>query len=123
MRWKLFLLVVTIVMMCSTTLNAANSKTATFQGTVDQVFNAAVKAAQSKWRVTFLDRETKTLTFDGNSELDCNIAVEEMPDSSGVRVTWTAHRKSGGTTWGTTHIAEQFFKAIEEQLSKTKQSQ
>jgi len=126
MRWKLFLLVVIIVMTCSATLNAGSGKSEseTFQGTISQVFNAAVKAVQSKWHITLLDRETETMSFDANSGLACSASFEELPGTSGVRVTLVSHAQNGavGTFGMNGRIAKQLFKGIQDELSKqTKQ--
>ena len=91
---------------------------------VSQVFNAAVKAVQSKWHITLLDRETETMSFDANSGLACSASFEELPGSSGVRVTLVSHAQNGavGTFGMNGRIAKQLFKGIQDELSKqTKQ--
>jgi hypothetical protein len=88
-RRKLFLLLVIGVVLGGGYLNALNlSKTKTFKGTPDQVFNAAVKVAQLNWHVTFLDRETRTLSFHDFSvgDVACSVVVDDLHDGT-VRVT------------------------------------
>lgn len=120
MRWELSLLVIGI-MACSTTLNASNKKTATFKGTTDQVFSAAVVTAQANWQITVIDRTTRTLTFishdRGTIGEGYSAAFEDSPD--GVKVTVNWYNASGqGIAFGPSKVADKLFKGIEEQLSK-----
>src|ERR1022692_813928 len=66
-------------------------KTATFEGTIDEVFDAAVKVAQANWSVTYADRKTDTLSFNTGTSLtsngmECSAILEEVPGTQ-VRVT------------------------------------
>ncbi len=115
-------LFVIYAVMCGAMLNASNtSRTATFKGTPEQVFNTAAKVAQFNWHVTFLDRETRILSFSemaANPDIACSVDVEDLQDGS-VRVTLGMEGHSVATTvdWAD-EIASRFFKGIEAELSK-----
>lgn len=123
-RCRLLSLVVVGITACSMTLNASNagnSKTATFKGTPEQVFNTVVKVAQLNWQVTFLDRETKILSFNEMSapaEIACSVVVEDLQDGS-VRVTLGVQGRNVVTTmeWGD-DTAKLFFRGIQDELAK-----
>jgi hypothetical protein len=120
------LLFVICAVMCSVMLNASNiSKTATFKGTSDQVFNAAVKVAQLKWHVTFLDRETKTLSFHDFptiGDVACSVVVDDSyGDLVLVTLGMQARSSDGRGVMALEvgeEIASQFFKGIEAELSR-----
>jgi hypothetical protein len=123
MRWKLFLLVVIIVMTCSGTLNAGGGKTttATFQGKVDDVFNAAVKVAQTNWVISFMDRQSMTFSFAtpppfaSSNGLLCGVSMEKGSD--GVHVTLHMQGRDGGAP-GADKVSSQFFKGLQDEISK-----
>ena len=85
-------------------------KTATFEGNIDEVFDAAVKVAQADWSVSYADRKTGTLSFTtGTSStsngMECSAILEEVPGTQ-VRVTVKTQKKNGqDQTLGTSAIA------------------
>lgn len=120
MRWKLFLLLAIGIMTCGATLNASSSKSETFKGTTEQVFNTAVKVAQLNWHVTFVDRDTWTLSFDTEVNIAGSVVVEDLHDGS-VRVTLRTQGMSRQqpVPWKAgDHVASQFFKGLEDEISK-----
>ncbi|HLI63420.1 MAG TPA: hypothetical protein VKV05_08465 [Terriglobales bacterium] len=117
MQRKSVVLVVVCFMSCATLLYAGEPKNATFHGTKEQVFNAAVRAAQSFGMVRFTDRESGTITFDTVetamwASRRCSAVVDDL-GSDGVRVSL---KIEGAFRSG--KIAEQFFKGIQDELAK-----
>jgi hypothetical protein len=88
-RHLLFLYALIAVLLIATPC-VASSKKAVFSGTVDEVFDAAVKAAQLNWSVKFADRKTGLLTFTTGMSFTSNVGKR---------------------------IADKFFAAITEQLA------
>lgn len=100
----------------------ASSKKAVFIGTAEEVFEAAVKAAQSNWSVKFADRKAGLLTFTTGMSFTSNgtecSAVVKAIDNGRVEVTLTPHKKAQVFAWDVgKRIADKFFAAITEQLA------
>lgn len=116
MRDNVLLLIVAGLLVCTTTSYADSSKTSVFQGTEDEVFNAAVLAVQSKWHIVFLDRPSKTFSFEKSAKLgaDQHCGVVVKGEADGVHVTLTSN-------WGVGGLAPQLFKAIQDELAEHKQ--
>lgn len=100
----------------------AVSKKAVFTGTPDEVFDAAVKAAQANWSVKFADRKTGTVTFSTgmsftSNGMECSAVI--APNSDGrVGVTLTTQKKAQIFAWDVgKRIADKFFAAITQQLA------
>ena len=111
-------LIVVLLVVCSVVLNAANQKTAVFQGTTDEVFNAAVKVAQVNWVISFMDRPTLTFSFPvpptfASNGLLCGVSMEK--ESDGVHV--TMHLQCGASHRAD-KVAAQFFKDVQDELAK-----
>jgi hypothetical protein len=59
MKLKAVAAVLTLLLLVSAAIAHA-PKTATFEGIIDEVFDAAVKVAQANWSVSYADRKTGT---------------------------------------------------------------
>ncbi len=99
-------------------------KTATFEGNIDEVFDAAVKVAQADWSVSYADRKTGTLSFTTGTSftsngMECSAILEEVPGTQ-VRVTVKTQKKNGQIyAWGVgDRIASKLFDGIGDELRK-----
>lgn len=99
-------------------------KTATFEGSIDEVFDAAVKVAQANWSVSYADRKTGTLSFTTGTSLtsngmECSAILEEVPGTQ-VRVTLKTQKKNGQIyAWGVgDRIASKLFNGIGDEIGK-----
>lgn len=103
----------------------ASPKVATFDGSPDEVFNAAVLAAQKDWKVTQTDRATRTLSFVTRVSvrtwgMDCTVLITEIPGGK-TQVTLRTVMKYQIYAWGAgDSIAKEYFATIEDELSKAK---
>ncbi len=101
---------------------SASPKRAIFTGSADEVFDAAVKAAQRHWSVRFSDRKTGMLTFTTGMSLtsngmECSAVIKPL-DNRSVEVTLTPHKKAQVFAWDVgKRIADKFFAAIAEELA------
>jgi len=101
---------------------AHSPKTATFEGTIDEVFDAAVKVAQADWSVSYADRKTGTLSFTTGTSLtsngmECSVILEEVPGTQ-VRATVKTQKKNGQIyAWGVgDRIASKLFDGMGDEL-------
>jgi hypothetical protein len=123
MKLKAVTAVLALFLLTSTAIAHAG-KTATYEGTIDEVFDAAVKVAQSNWSVTYADRKTGTFSFNTGTSLtsngmECSAILEEVPGTR-VRVTLKTQKKNGQViAWGVgDRIASKLFNGIGDEIGK-----
>jgi hypothetical protein len=103
----------------------AAPKEATFEGTPEEVFNAAVLAAQKNWTVTATDRPTMTLSFTTGTSLrtwgmDCSVVLTPV-DGGKVKVIVRTQKKAQLYAWNVGNsIADKFFAGLEQELTKAR---
>src|ERR1039458_1093470 len=123
MKLKAVTAVLALFLLASTAI-AHDAKTATYEGNIDEVFDAAVKVAQANWSVTYADRKTGTFSFNTGTSLtsngmECSAVLEEVPGTQ-VRVTLKTQKKNGQViAWGVgDRISSKLFNGIGNELGK-----
>jgi len=103
----------------------ASPKKATFKGSLDEVYAAALKAANENWQVGFTDSKTHVIEFNTGISLTsngmaCSVLLEELPDGS-VQVALSTRKKMQAFAWGAgDRIAEKYFRSIKQILEAHK---
>ena len=117
----LALILASLIVFCLPAI-AHSPKTATFDGSLDEVFDAAVRTAQSDWSVTFADRKTGTISFATGTSftsngMECSASLQPMGGRQ-VVVTLKTQKKNGQIiAWGVgDRIASKFFEGIKSEL-------
>jgi hypothetical protein len=93
---------------------------------IEQVYPAAVRAAASKWNVTFTDKETGTITFQtgtsywNNRSLQVSVTLTKVSDTE-TKVELATQKKVA--TWGLSFKADKglkndYWKALTALLNK-----
>ncbi len=102
-------------------LYAASPMTQVFDGNLDEVFGATVRAAQRYWAVTSTQRNMKSFTFavessSRTSAVECTVMFEPLAAGQ-VRVTLRTVRQNRPFSWGNDEeIATKLFAAIRQEL-------
>ena len=102
-------------------LYAASPMTQVFDGTFDEVFNAAMRAAQRTWTLTSTNRDLKMLNFtvpasSRTSAVECTVQFERIGPGQ-VQVTLRTSRSNRLLAWGDDQeIAAKLFETIRQEL-------
>jgi hypothetical protein len=116
--------IVCFLLLLSTAAVAA-TKTYTFEGSMEEVFDAAVKVAQTDWSVTFADRKTAMISFNTGMSLtsngmECSAQLEPL-EGGKVRISMKTQKKAQMYAWGVgDRIADKWFKGIDAEMVKTR---
>jgi hypothetical protein len=122
------MLLLALITVLPLSLFAGAPKIKQFDGSMDDVFTAALKAAQSNWSVTFSDRASGLVSFNTGTSftsngMECSATLQEMKDGK-IQISLKTQKKHGQiVAWGVgDRIADKWFKAIAAQLNKESSS-
>jgi hypothetical protein len=120
-KTKTGFIVLVVVFSCAAAV-AHDGKAYIFDGTPDEVFNAAVKVIQADWAVSYADRQTMTLSFTTGTSattwgMDCSAVLEQVSPGQ-IKMTIKAQKKHQLYAFGVgDRIASKLFKGMEAELA------
>ncbi len=119
------LMAIGIVLAALTNVAVGAEKRADFEGTLAQVFGAALRTAHKNWTVTSANQEAAVLSFSTgismtSNGMSCSALFTERKNGT-VHVSLKTQKKGQLFGWGVgDRIAAKFFDGIEEELKAEK---
>ncbi|MGD1025456.1 MAG: hypothetical protein ABR880_21950 [Candidatus Sulfotelmatobacter sp.] len=110
-------------MMLTAVRATASPKRAIFSGSLDEVFAAALKAANENWEVSFTDPKTYVIEFNtgislASNGMACSALLARLPDGK-VEISLSVRKKMQAFAWGAgDRISSKYFLSIKQILER-----